>query len=385
MVPASSFIDAARNRGFRLFTGVPCSYLKPLINAVIDDESLAYVAAANEGDAVAIAAGAELGGTRAVAIFQNSGLGNAVNPLTSLVYTSRLPVLLVVTLRGEPGGTPDEPQHELMGRITTRLLEEMAIPWAYFPTDEDDLAPVMDRAEASIGHERQPFALVMRKGSVAPQPLRSASQGRQPEQRAGAPGQATHYREALLRAVQSNERPGDVIVATTGFTGRELYACEDRPNQFYLVGAMGCAASLGLGLALSRPDRRVIVLDGDGALLMRLGALATAGHYRPPNMIHVLLDNGMHESTGGQATVSGTVDFCAVAAACGYPVVSQADDPDALGAVVADPSPGLRFVRSAVLPGVPDDLPRPAIAPERVTARLRRFLGAGHDHAPASA
>ena len=180
-------------------------------------------------------------------------------------------------------------------------------------------------------------------------------------------------------------RPGDVVVATTGYTGRELYAAGDRPNQYYMVGSMGCAASLGLGLALVRPDRRVIVLDGDGALLMRLGALATAGHYRPDNMIHVLLDNGMHESTGGQATVSGTMDFCAIAAACGYPDVSEANDPDALGAILADPSHGLRFVRSAVLPGVPDDLPRPDIIPEQVATRLRRFLGVANDSAHVTA
>lgn len=385
MVPASRFIDAARRRGFGLFSGVPCSYLKPLINTVIDDDSLTYVAAANEGDAVAIAAGAELGGTRAVAMFQNSGLGNAVNPITSLVHTSRLPLLLVVTLRGEPGGPPDEPQHELMGRITTRLLEEMEVPWDWFPTATDDVDPVMDRVEDSIGDQRCSHALVMRKDSVAPHALQSSARGARPDACSGEGSAATERRSAFLLAVQSNQLPGDVIIATTGYTGRELFAGADQPNQFYMVGSMGCAASLGLGLALTRSERRVIVLDGDGALLMRLGAMATVGHYRPDNMVHVLLDNGMHESTGGQATASSTVDFCAIAAACGYPRVSEAADAEALGGILGKQGSGLRFVRCPVLPGLADDLPRPCITPEGVTTRLRRYLGVNHDAAPAPA
>ena len=135
MIQAETFVQAASDHGFNLWTGVPCSYLTPFINYVIDDQSSRYVVAANEGDAVAIAAGASLAGGRAIAMFQNSGLGNAVSPLTSLTHVFQIPVLLIVTLRGEPGGPADEPQHGLMGSITTRLLELMEIPWAYFPTD----------------------------------------------------------------------------------------------------------------------------------------------------------------------------------------------------------------------------------------------------------
>lgn len=134
MIKAESFAEAVKKRGFGLWTGVPCSYLKPFINFVIDDPEQQYVAAANEGDAVAIAAGAQLGGLRAIAMFQNSGLGNAVNPLTSLTYTFKIPILLIVTLRGEPGGAPDEPQHKLMGEITERMLDLMEIPGNIFPT-----------------------------------------------------------------------------------------------------------------------------------------------------------------------------------------------------------------------------------------------------------
>jgi phosphonopyruvate decarboxylase len=155
MIPAARFIDAASERGFGLYTGVPCSFLTPLINRVIGEGmaaraapagGLRYVGAANEGDAVAIAAGAELGGLPSVAMFQNSGLGNAVNPLTSLAWTFRIPVLVIVTWRREPGGAADEPQHELMGQVTGPMLELMGIPWSLFPSRETEIDATLDRA-----------------------------------------------------------------------------------------------------------------------------------------------------------------------------------------------------------------------------------------------
>ena len=173
MIQPSSFMHQARERGFRLFTGVPCSYLEPFINYVLDAPEMEYVGAANEGDAVAIAAGADLAGRRSVVMFQNSGLGNAVNPLTSLNAPFRIPALLIVTWRGEPGGAPDEPQHELMGQITPRALDLLGIRWGFFPTSEAEVAPALDRAVAHMDQTRLPFALVMRKDSVAPHALRS--------------------------------------------------------------------------------------------------------------------------------------------------------------------------------------------------------------------
>lgn len=374
MIGAAGFLAAARERGFGLYTGVPCSYLTPFINGSLAAGGPRYIGAANEGDAVAIAAGAELGGLRSVVMFQNSGLGNAVNPLTSLTWTFRLPVLLIVTWRAEPGGAADEPQHELMGRITPSLLELMDIPWAPFPEDPADIGPALDRAIAHLDVQRTPFALVMRKGSVAPEPLEVPPPPMPRPGRAGARASATATRRLLLNAVQAACGPEDVLIATTGYTGRELYALADRPNQLYMVGSMGCASSLGLGLALARPDRRVVVLDGDGAALMRLGAMAVLGHERPPNLVHVLLDNGRHESTGGQPTVAPTVDFCAIAAACGYPRVQAVGDPAGLHEALSWRPAGLRFLHVPMKPGVPDDLPRPGVTPAEVAARLRRWL-----------
>ncbi len=397
MIEAERFIEAARERGFGLYTGVPCSYLTPFINYVASrgaaappvsyagimrapERRLRYIGAANEGDAVAIAAGAALGGLPSIAMFQNSGLGNAVNPLTSLTWTFRIPVLLIVTWRGEPGGAADEPQHELMGQITPQMLELMGIPWAQFPATADDIAPVLERACAYMKEEQRPFALVMSKGSVAESSV-PAPPLREPRRRTSSPMEAAANatRRQMLGAIQMVLRNEDIAIATTGYTGRELFALGDRPCQIYMVGSMGCAASVGLGLAVARPEKRVIVIDGDGALLMRLGALATIGNERPANLLHILLDNGMHESTGGQATASPNVDFRALAAASGYPRVLAASDPDELREFVDWRNPGLRFIYVPVRPGVSAGLPRPTMAPAEVAARLRGYLGPRHE------
>jgi phosphonopyruvate decarboxylase len=378
MIEAAGFIEAARSFGFTLYTGVPCSYLKPFINYVIDDDNLRYIGATNEGDAVAIAAGAELGGQRSVVMFQNSGLGNAVSPLTSLTHIFQLPVLLIPTLRGERGGAPDEPQHELMGKITTELLELMGVAWEFFPTDEAEVQPALQRAVTHMEQHGRPYALVMRKGSVGPVSLASAEPALSQSSAAVDLCAPVATRQEILHAVQAAASPEDIIVATTGYTGRELYACDDRDNQIYMVGSMGCASSLGLGLATACPNRRVIVLDGDGAALMRMGALCTLGHERPENLIHVLLDNGLHESTGGQRTVSNTVNFPAVALASGYPRAISVAAPEKLAAELLAADDQLLFIHVPTLPGIPEGLPRPEVSPAEVAQRLRRFLLAQH-------
>ena len=176
MIEAAQFVEAARERGFDWYAGVPCSYLTPFINYVLQDESLNYVSAANEGDAVALIAGVALGASgahkarRGISMMQNSGLGNAVSPLTSLTWTFRLPQLLIVTWRGQPG-VPDEPQHALMGPVTPAMLDTMEIPWELFPTEADAIGPALDRATAHMDSTGRPYALVMQKGSVAPYKL----------------------------------------------------------------------------------------------------------------------------------------------------------------------------------------------------------------------
>lgn len=376
MIEASSFINAAKVHGFSFYSGVPCSYLKPFINYVIDSDELRYVGAVNEGDAVSIAAGAELAGKRSVTMFQNSGLGNAVNPLTSLTYSFRIPTLLIPTLRGEPDGAADEPQHVLMGAITTDMLQLMQIPWEYFPAEDDAIEPALERAVAHMDLASLPYALVMRKGSVAPAALQSKPVERVPHSYAGSIAVASANRHDVLLAIQAAAPEDAVIVATTGYTGRELYACNDKSNQLYMVGSMGCAVSLGLGIALAQPERPVIVVDGDGAALMRLGAQSIVGYEAPANLTHVLLDNAIHESTGGQATVARSVNFPAIAAASGYADINSVASPEQVGAIirVANNSGGARFIHVPTVPGIPDDLPRPTITPAEVAIRLREFM-----------
>lgn len=381
MIEARAFCETAKLAGFSLYSGVPCSYVKPFINYVIDAPDLTYIGATNEGDAVAVGAGAELGGKRAIVMMQNSGLGNAVSPLTSLNAIFKIPVLLIVTLRGEPGGPHDEPQHELMGAITTKMLELMGVAWAWFPQEESEIATTLEKAIAHMQKTELPFALVMKKDSVAPYKLTSKPK---PQSVDSTPVAATSAkpagdrpsREEALRAVQKAVKADDIVIATTGFTGRELYACDDRPNQLYVVGSMGCASSIALGLAWARPDRRVVVLDGDGAMLMRMGALAMIAFERPKNLLHVLLDNEAHESTGGQSTVTHSMDLAGIARASGYPAVQTVQNANELEAAVADRHDGLRFVYLKTRHGVPADLPRPKVTPYEVQKRVRRTLGA---------
>jgi phosphonopyruvate decarboxylase len=387
MIEARDFVEAARARGFAWYAGVPCSFLTPFINYVLQDPELRYLSMSNEGDAVALIAGIALADAprarcRGVSMMQNSGLGNAVSPLTSLTWTFRLPQLLIVTWRGEPGVT-DEPQHALMGPITPSLLETMEIPWEPFPKAREAIGPALDRATSHMDETGRPYALVMSKGSVAAHELAAGAGAvaARPHARlaleplTAAPEERATRRAALEQIIAHTSEASTVVLASTGFCGRELYALADRPNHFYMVGSMGCVAPLALGLALARPDLRVIALDGDGAALMRLGALATLGAYGPPNLMHLLLDNGVHDSTGRQATVSPVVSFARVAAACGYAEALETDDVRRIGAwLEAPPSAGARFARLLMRAGTPAGLPRPSVTPVDVKRRLMRHI-----------
>lgn len=378
MIEASQFVEPAKQLGFNFWAGVPCSYLTPFINYTIGDAGLSYVSSANEGDAVATASGAVLGGRRAVAMMQNSGLGNAISPLTSLNHVFQIPVLLIITLRGEPGQT-DEPQHELMGQITQQLLETMGIPWAWFPQQSVDVDQVLQTALTHMNQNGRPFALIMRKDSVAAYPLPSGSLSGNKRIYINNISQNIVNKQyiptrhdilgELLGLTNVNET---ILIASTGFTGRELCAIEDRANQLYMVGSMGCASSLGLGLSMVRPDKKVIVIDGDGAALMRMGNLATIGAFGGENFYHLLLDNQVHESTGGQATVSGSVDFPGIANACGYRNVFERTGRDGLPEFLRCQAPAFMHVHTQR--GVADDLPRPAIKPSDVARRLMQHM-----------
>ncbi|MET3849137.1 MULTISPECIES: phosphonopyruvate decarboxylase [Paenibacillus] len=368
------FGEELRKLGFTFFSGVPCSYLKSLINYSINEFD--YVAAANEGDAVAIASAAYIGGQKSVVLMQNSGLTNAVSPLTSLIYPFRIPLLGFVSLRGEPG-VPDEPQHELMGKITTNLLELMDVEWQYLSGDLEEAKKQLIQANEQISRNR-PFFFVVKKGTFDAEPLKKQQNSIRSNRIlrcAHKDNQMPARHEAL--AVINSVKDGDTIqLATTGKTGRELYEIEDASNNLYMVGSMGCVSSFGLGLALSQPGKNIVVIDGDGSLLMRMGSLATNGYYSPNNMIHILLDNNAHESTGGQSTVSHNIDFVNIAASCGYTRAIHVHNLEELKACLQEwkKTKGLTFLYMKISMQSKDQLARPSIKPHEVKERLERFI-----------
>jgi len=376
MIRAEDFLEAAALAGFDFYTGVPCSFLTPLINGVLSDHALNYVGATSEGEAVAIAAGAWLAGRTTVVMCQNSGLGNAVNPLTSLNAPFRIPTLFITTWRGEPG-LNDEPQHEMMGLITHDLLHLIGAPPAAFPNTPDQLGEAFAAATRTMAETGRPTAWVMRKGDVEdaplnPQALLPAPPGRRDRFERGGERPS---RAASLLAFLDAVDPEAAVIATTGKCGRELYTLADREQHLYQVGSMGCASGMALGLALNTP-RPVIVVDGDGAALMKLGAFATIGAHRPTKLTHILLDNGVHDSTGGQATVSPGVDFAAIALACGYSYAASCDSLQGLGAALktAHTLRGPRLIHLRIAPGSMETLGRPKIAPADVAQRFKAFV-----------
>jgi phosphonopyruvate decarboxylase len=382
MIEASAFLDALLQRGYSHFAGVPCSFLKPFINFVIDSDALDYVGAASEGEAVGISLGSYLAGAKTVTLCQNSGLGNMVNPLTSLNYPFQVPTLLITTLRGAPD-IKDEPQHEQMGRITGNLLDALEIPHAVFPSDDGAIGPALNQADSFMSDNLRPFAFVMEKGTVAPYTLtRNASAHLlEARRRSGKPcgAEARMTRTRALEILLEELRGDEAVIATTGKTGRELFTLSDRPGHLYVVGGMGTASAIGFGITRVKPNQPVVILDGDGAALMKLGVLATIGISQPKKFLHVLLDNGVHDSTGGQATASSITDFASIAAACNYASSYRVEEEGDLRAAArelrASDGPALLHVR--INPGSPKDLGRPTVKPPEVKGRFMEFLKGG--------
>lgn len=379
MIEAKEFIEEAGRRGIDFYVGVPCSFLTPLMNAVIGAPNGRYVGATSEGEAVAIAAGAWLAGKNTVVMFQNSGLGNAVNPLTSLNWPFKIPTLMIVTWRGEPG-LGDEPQHELMGEITGSLLDTMKVARSAFPAETAEVADRLEEACGYMEREQLPYAFVQAKGAVANSKLDQAAVSERARAEIAGAFSRTHAprRIDVLERINANAPEGAGLIATTGFCGRELYSLGDAARNFYVVGSMGGASAMGLGAALNT-GREIIVLDGDGAALMKLGNLATIGAQAPENLTHILLDNGMHESTGGQMTVSEGVDFAEIARASGYAYVARADSLENIDGILknAFAAKGPRFIHVRVSPSKVENLPRPKVTPVEVARRFRDYLCCG--------
>ena len=311
-----------------------------------------------------------------MAFLQNSGLGNTINPLTSLLLAYEIPCLMVVTWRGEPS-QPDAAQHRLMGAITPRLLELVGVDYEILSSGDDDrMGFVLDRAETALA-QRKCFALLVRKGAFEPFPLAATVDYRRDrdfraELVPGPRGRAPFRRELFDVLVPASENA--VLVSSTGHASRDLCATADRESHFYMQGSMGFAAALGLGISLFHRGR-VIVVDGDGSLLMRMGGIFTVGAFHRGNLTYLLLDNAAHDSTGGQSTISPNVRFDRLADAAGFDcyreIASPSDLRQALGEAL--PSTRLSFLHCRIGSDRAQASERPELPPPELAARLRAF------------
>jgi phosphonopyruvate decarboxylase len=315
-------MECLEDSSVEFFTGVPDSLLKSFCAYVTDTCGENHVIAANEGGAVGLAAGHYLAtGKPALVYMQNSGQGNAVNPLASLadpdVYS--IPMVLLVGWRGEPG-VKDEPQHVKQGKVTLSLFETLGIPTEVLPEEESEALELTRKMVERAKSEKRPVALVVRKGLFAEYKLQNK-----------VPDIAELKREDAIQGILSPLPDDAVIVSTTGMISREVYETRERLGQdhardFLTVGSMGHAIMIALGIAKAQPTRKVICLDGDGASIMHLGNMAICGQSGCSNLTHIVLNNAAHDSVGGQPTVGGKIDFEKIAEELGYNVLQSPQD-----------------------------------------------------------
>ncbi len=372
MIRPEFFIEALRKKGIDCFAGVPDSLLKNICAYITDHFDAAHnIIAANEGAAVGLAAGHYLAtGQPACVYMQNSGEGNIINPLASLtdqeVYN--IPVLLLIGWRGRPG-VHDEPQHVKQGKVTTGLLNVMGVNYEVLSKEEDKAAKQIDKAAKALAN-KEVFALVIEKDTFEDYKLQNVEVN-----------DLTMSREEAIQTVAAALGEKDCIVSTTGMISRELFEYRAAMNQgherdFLTVGSMGHASQIALGIALAQPERRVWCFDGDGAAIMHMGSMAIVANKAPKNYVHVVFNNGAHDSVGGQPTVGLKIDLPAVAKAVGYKATYSVDSKAKLESILAKvnsfESPALLEIK--VKKGNRKDLGRPTTTPIQNKEALMTFL-----------
>ncbi len=373
MIDPRKFVECLQSNNVDFFTGVPDSLLKEFCACLEQvPEAGRHIISANEGGAVALALGYHLAtGKIPLVYLQNSGLGNIINPLLSLadaeVYS--VPLLLVIGWRGETG-VHDEPQHKKQGRVMLSMLDAMEIPYSIVGPEVNAAEVALSDALTYVQKHSAPFALVIKKGTF------STFTG---DKRDTVSFELT--REAAIQQVLEFLDERAVVVSTTGMASREVYEHRVKKEQgherdFLTVGGMGHASQIALGVALQRPDRSVYCLDGDGALLMHMGALPIAGALKPENFKHIVLNNGAHDSVGGQPTVGLNIDILGIARACSYRLVLQAETPQELQACLKElqQSKGPCLLEIRIRRGARKDLGRPATTPVENKHAFMKFI-----------
>lgn len=373
MISPHFFIETLKENGIDFFTGVPDSLLKNICAYITDHSSIQNnIIAANEGAAVSLAAGHYLATQQIPVVYmQNSGIGNAVNPLLSLtdkeVYN--IPLILLIGWRGEPG-VKDEPQHVKQGKTTLPLLEAMGIKYMVLSHEEESFSQQLSEVLAYIKETKEPYAFVVPKNTFSEYKLENT-----------LGNECTLEREKAIQTVTSLTDDTDVLVSTTGMISRELFEFRESVSQghekdFLTVGSMGHASQIALGIALEKPERKIYCLDGDGATIMHMGSLSIVGSMSPSNYIHIIFNNGAHDSVGGQPTVGFKINIPRIALSCGYKHAYSVNEKEMLADIVRKSKQleGPILIEVKVKKGARKDLGRPTTTPVENKEALISFL-----------
>jgi len=364
MINTNDFLNSFISLGLNYFTGVPDSTFKSFMTLLdSNDKNFTNRIASNEGAAIAHAAGYYLSTKKlGVVYFQNSGLGNAVNPITSLtdpeVYG--IPMIILMGWRGKPG-IKDEPQHKKMGAVTPQILDALGI--SYEILRKTDYLVQIERAKLLSEKYSQPYVLI-----IEPDIFDSLK-----KIKTKSPGIGLNRESAIKCIIESIEND-DIIISTTGKTSRELFGLSSKNSRghgknFYNVGSMGHVSAIGLEVALQNKNK-VYILDGDGAMIMHMGSLGTIGHYQPKNLTHIIFDNNSHESTGGQPTVSNSLDISKILYGCNYQKVFNIDSEVELSKVLAHDQKNLKGIVIKTKTESRKDLERPTDSPKKTKVRF---------------
>ncbi len=373
MINPKFFYDTLASNDINFYAGVPDSLLKNLCAYITDHADAAHnIIAANEGGAMGLAAGHYLAtGQIPVVYMQNSGEGNIINPLASLtdpdVYN--IPILLIIGWRGEPG-VHDEPQHVKQGKVTLPLLDTMGIKYEVVSDDQIACEDLIQCAVNYMQKTKECFALVIRKGTFEDYKLQNVDKN-----------DLTLSREDAIQTVAAALGEKDAIVSTTGMISRELFEYRTAKNEgherdFLTVGSMGHASQIALGIALEKKDRRIWCFDGDGASIMHMGSMAIVAQKAPKNFVHVVFNNGAHDSVGGQPTVGLKIDLPAIAKAVGYKAIYSCNNKEDLQELLENmkDQEGPILLQVCVKKGNRKDLGRPTTTPIQNKEALMDFL-----------
>jgi len=373
VVDPITFHNALAQSGIDFYTGVPDSMLRSFCACVAEHtKKERHIIAANEGAAIGLAAGSYLASGRPALVYmQNSGLGNAINPLLSLADMSvyGIPMILMIGWRGEPG-VKDEPQHVAQGQATTSLLNAIGVEHYQLPNDTAEATTMLNELRKQTIKDNKPVAVLVSKNTFAD--YHADENDDEP---------VTLSRERAIELILNQIKPDSSVVSSTGMISRELYELRDHFKQnhdtdFLTVGSMGHCSQIALGIAVTNSNKRVICLDGDGAAIMHMGSMAIVGQASSANLLHVILNNGRHDSVGGQPTCGLEINFTTIAEGCGYQLVRSANDEteliNALDAMSDLEGPLLLDVRIGA--GHRKDLGRPEISPQDQKRNFMRHL-----------